>query len=108
MQGLADLPLRLPYQHPLGYSSFHLFPIQLMSEHITRAELFDVLRAQGIGVNVHYIPVHTQPYYRQFGFKVGDFPHAEAYYQRAISLPLHQGLTDAEQDYVMDCLTKRL
>jgi UDP-4-amino-4,6-dideoxy-N-acetyl-beta-L-altrosamine transaminase len=108
MQGLADLPLRLPYQHPLGYSSFHLFPIQVMSEHITRAELFDTLRAQGIGVNVHYIPVHTQPYYRQFGFKVGDFPRAEAYYQRAISLPLHQGLTDAEQDYVMDCLTKRL
>lgn len=107
-QGLSDLAMLLPYQHPLGFSSYHLYPIQVMSEHITRAELFDTLRAQGIGVNVHYIPVHTQPYYRHLGFKVGDFPHAEAYYQRAISLPLHQGLTDAEQDYVMDCLTKRL
>jgi UDP-4-amino-4,6-dideoxy-N-acetyl-beta-L-altrosamine transaminase len=107
-QGLSDLPLRLPYQHPLGYSSYHLYPIQVMSDHLSRAELFDALRAQGIGVNVHYIPVHTQPYYRRLGFKVGDFPHAEAYYQRAISLPLHQGLTDAEQDYVMDCLTQRL
>ena len=62
------------------------------------------MRAAGIGVNVHYIPVHLQPYYRDRGFRVGDFPAAERYYRCAITLPLHPLLTDAEQDAVVAAL----
>jgi dTDP-4-amino-4,6-dideoxygalactose transaminase len=66
--------------------------------------VFDSLRQSGIGVNVHYIPVHTHPYYRALGFQAGDFPEAERYYARAITLPLYPGLTDAEQDEVVEAL----
>ena len=69
-----------------------------------RRSVFDSLRKSGIGVNVHYIPVHTQPYYRALGFQPGDFPEAERYYARAITLPLYPGLTDAEQDAVVEAL----
>jgi len=62
------------------------------------------LREQGIGVNLHYIPVHTQPYYQNMGFKQGDFPEAERYYSEAISLPMYQGLTDQQQDGVVRVL----
>jgi len=102
---LADLPFVLPYQHPDTHSSLHLFPI-LLPVNLDRGQAFNALREKGLGVNVHYIPVHTQPYYRQLGFKPGDFPQAEAYYQRAISIPLHQGLTDTQQDYVVECLAQ--
>lgn len=100
---LADTDWTLPYQHPDTHSSLHLFAV-LVPPSLNRAEVFHRLREQGLGVNVHYIPVHTQPYYRRLGFKMGDFPQAEAYYQRAISIPLHQGLTHDEQSYVIDCL----
>ncbi|UQB42703.1 UDP-4-amino-4,6-dideoxy-N-acetyl-beta-L-altrosamine transaminase [Thiomicrospira microaerophila] len=100
---LANTDLVLPYQHPDSHSSLHLFPI-LLPASLNRAEVFNRLREQGLGVNVHYIPVHTQPYYRRLGFNAGDFPQAEAYYQRAISIPLHQGLTYEEQGYVIDCI----
>ncbi|HSO79118.1 MAG TPA: DegT/DnrJ/EryC1/StrS family aminotransferase, partial [Chromatiaceae bacterium] len=73
-------------------------PIQVQGD---RARVFATLRAAGIGVNVHYIPVHTQPDYARFGFKHGDFPQAEAYYANAISLPLFPTMTEAEQDRVM-------
>ncbi len=59
------------------------------------------MRTAGIGANVHYIPVHLHPWYRQLGFKEGDFPIAEAYYQRAISLPLYYGLSEEEQDFTI-------
>jgi dTDP-4-amino-4,6-dideoxygalactose transaminase len=59
---------------------------------------------QGLAVNVHYIPVHTQPYYRALGHQPGDFPQAEAYYERTLSIPLFGSMTDAEQDRVIDCL----
>jgi UDP-4-amino-4,6-dideoxy-N-acetyl-beta-L-altrosamine transaminase len=100
---LAALPMIRPAQRPDGRSAFHLYPIQLRLEAIgkTRREVFESLRAAGIGVNVHYIPVHLQPYYRRFGFKDGDFPESERYYQRAISIPLFAGMTDAEQDEVV-------
>ena len=62
------------------------------------------MRAQGIGVNLHYIPVHTQPYYQKRGFKQGDFPESEQYYAEAISLPMYAGLTDREQDQVVEAL----
>jgi len=108
---LADLPLTLPYRHPDNRSALHLYPVQIQPENMqpesskTRRQIFDYLRSHGIGANVHYIPVHTQPYYRQrFGFAQGDFPAAEAYYARAITLPLYFSLSEAEQDTVVATL----
>ena len=99
---LKDLPVILPYQHPETESAWHLYVIQV--EAARRREIFEHLRAEGILVNVHYIPVHTQPYYKKLGFKTGDFPEAEQYYRGAITLPLHYGLSDKEQDYVIERL----
>ncbi len=102
---LTDLPIMLPYRNPANYSGFHLYPIQLTADSgKTRKQVFDSLRAQHIGVNVHYIPVHTQPYYAKLGFRQGDFPHAESYYAQAISLPLYYDLSEASQDQVVDAL----
>jgi UDP-4-amino-4,6-dideoxy-N-acetyl-beta-L-altrosamine transaminase len=105
---LANLPLVRPAQSPDGRSAFHLYPIQLHLGAIgrTRRQIFESLRAAGIGVNVHYIPVHLQPYYRRRGFKPGDFPVAERYYESAISIPLFAGMTDAEQQEVVDRLSE--
>jgi UDP-4-amino-4,6-dideoxy-N-acetyl-beta-L-altrosamine transaminase len=107
---LADLPLTLPWQHPDGWSGLHLYVIRLQLERIARShrEVFDALREQGIGVNLHYIPVHTQPYYRAFGFADGDFPESERYYAEAISLPMFPALSDADQDRVVAGLRKAL
>jgi dTDP-4-amino-4,6-dideoxygalactose transaminase len=66
------------------------------------------MRAQGIGVNLHYIPVHTQPYYQKMGFNLGDFPESERYYAEAISLPMYATLTEQEQDDVVEALKKSL
>lgn len=101
---LAALPITLPAQSSDSYSAYHLYPIQVEN----RADVFARLRAGGIGVNVHYIPVHTQPYYRDLGFKRGDFPNAERYYDRAISIPLYAGLTEADQDEVKAVLKAAL
>lgn len=101
-QRLGALPLVLPRQLSECYSSFHLYPIHVKAEDRKRA--FEQLRAKGIGVNVHYIPVHTQPYYQRMGFQVGDFPNAELYYQGAISIPIHQGLSTEDQDQVIRVL----
>jgi UDP-4-amino-4,6-dideoxy-N-acetyl-beta-L-altrosamine transaminase len=103
---LERLPIIRPWQSPDTQSSFHLYPIQLKLEEMkpNRRQVFDALRAQQIGVNVHYIPVHTQPYYRKLGFNRGDLPNAERYYARAISLPLYYDLSEADQDRVIDAL----
>lgn len=103
---LSALPVITPWQSPDGESAWHLYPIQIDGARTTktRREVFDALRAGGIGVNVHYIPVHTQPHYRALGFAPGDFPEAERYYARAISLPMYASLTDAEQDRVVSVL----
>jgi UDP-4-amino-4,6-dideoxy-N-acetyl-beta-L-altrosamine transaminase len=93
-EAFAALPLVLPAPDAEGRSALHLYPVQLV-QHDRRA-VFEGLRARGLGVNVHYIPIHTQPYYRALGFRRGDFPAAEAYYERAITLPLHAGLSDAD------------
>jgi dTDP-4-amino-4,6-dideoxygalactose transaminase len=74
----------------------------------THQEIFESMRDQGIGVNLHYIPVHTQPYYLKMGFKLGDFPESEQYYAEAMSLPMYAGLTDREQDQVVEALKKSL
>ncbi len=103
MTALADLPIDLPYQHPDSASSWHLYVIRTHNPDDRRG-LFDHLRAAGVGVNVHYIPVHTQPYYKGLGFSDGDFPNAESYYSRAISIPLFATMTDAQQDHVINSL----
>lgn len=103
---LAGLPLTTPWQSPNARSALHLYPIVLDPQRSprNRREVFDGLRAAGIGVNVHYIPVHTQPYYRRLGFAPGDFPEAERYYAGAISLPMFPTLTHAQQDEVVAAL----
>jgi len=107
---LKDLPVKLPHQSPDSYSALHLYPIQLQLEKLskTHAQIFSELRDNGLGVNLHYIPVHTQPYYQNMGFKQGDYPEAEKYYSCAISVPLYQGLSFDNQDQVVDVLTKVL
>jgi UDP-4-amino-4,6-dideoxy-N-acetyl-beta-L-altrosamine transaminase len=99
---LARLPLTLPIADES--SAWHLYVVQLPGSADCRQRIFDKMRAAGIGVNVHYIPVHLQPYYRSLGFNDGDFPTAEAYYRHALTLPLYPGLTDSEQDVVMQAL----
>jgi len=79
-----------------------------VKEKSRRKEIFTGLREDGIGVNVHYIPVHLQPYYRKLGFQAGQFPAAEDYYRGAISIPLFSSMTDADQDRVIACLSRRL
>ncbi|ULJ63512.1 UDP-4-amino-4,6-dideoxy-N-acetyl-beta-L-altrosamine transaminase [Wielerella bovis] len=104
---LADLPVGLPFRQPENVSALHLYPVLVAPE--KRRQVFDYLRQNGIGVNVHYIPVHTQPYYReQFGFAHGDFPNAEHYYAQAISLPLYFDLSDDEQKQVVETLKRAL
>lgn len=100
---LADLALTAPWQHPDTYSAFHLYVIQL-EDKASRRRVFEGLRGAGIGVNVHYMPVHTQPYYTALGFHTGQFPAAENYYARAISLPLYPDLTESQQDTVIETL----
>lgn len=105
-EGLAGLALSTPWQHPDGYSGLHLYVIRLDLARLgaRHAEVFEALRARGIGANLHYIPVHTQPYYQRFGFAAGDFPAAEAYYREAISLPMFATLGEDQQDQVMAAL----
>jgi len=107
---LVNLPVTTPWQHPDGYSGLHLYVIRLQLDKISHSHLqvFDALRDLGIGVNLHYIPVHTQPYYQHMGFQPGDFPQAQDYYREAISLPMFQTLTDAQQDKVLTALEMAL
>lgn len=105
-EALADLPLKLPAQMAGQRSALHLYPVQVLDA--DRRAVFDGMRAGGVGVNVHYIPVHTQPYYRALGFRPGAFPEAELYYARAISLPMFPTLTDDQFDHVVKTLTALL
>lgn len=107
---LFGLPLVLPVR-PTGFrSALHLYPVQVdpTRTSVSRRAAFDYLRAAGIGVNVHYIPVHLQPYYRARGFEVGQFPNAERYYQNALSLPLYAGLEDEQQSQVVEAMKQVL
>ncbi|MFM6137162.1 MAG: UDP-4-amino-4,6-dideoxy-N-acetyl-beta-L-altrosamine transaminase [Sphaerospermopsis kisseleviana] len=104
---LADMPVILPWQHPDSLSAWHLYVVQVEpTAKLNREELFTALREGGIGVQVHYIPVHLQPYYRGLGFQVGDFPVAESYYGQAISLPMYAGLRDGDQVRVVELLAR--
>lgn len=107
---LSTLPLVLPYQLPNTYSGLHLYVIKLKLSEIGKShkEVFDTLRESGIGVNLHYIPVHLQPYYKKMGFKKGDYPNAESYYEEAISIPMFHGMTFEQQDEVVKVLKESI
>jgi len=107
---LQGLEVSTPWQLPDSYSAFHLYVIRLQLDKVRKShrEVFDSLREQGIGVNLHYIPVHTQPYYEKMGFSRGDFPEAERYYKEAISLPLYPAMNEADQQKVLTFLREAL
>ena len=106
---LADLPLKLPQRFNDRSSAWHLYVVELTDgAKCDRAALFAAMREAGIGVNVHYIPIHTQPYYERLGFKRGDFPASEAYYDRAITIPLFPAMTDEEQDRVAQVIREHV
>jgi UDP-4-amino-4,6-dideoxy-N-acetyl-beta-L-altrosamine transaminase len=109
-EALAALPLQLPWNHPDARSALHLYPVRLRLDQIGRShrDVFEELRRRGIGVNIHYIPVHTQPYYRALGFTDGMFPEAERYYAEAISLPMFPTITDEQQREVVRVLREVL
>lgn len=105
-QLLQNLPITLPYQLEGTYSGLHLYIIRLQLDKTskTHKEVFDALRDNGVGVNLHYIPIHTQPYYKKMGFNIGDFPESESYYREAISLPIFHGMAVEEVEYVASVL----
>jgi UDP-4-amino-4,6-dideoxy-N-acetyl-beta-L-altrosamine transaminase len=107
---LAGLPVTVPWRDPDAASAWHLYVIRLQLDAIDRSrrDVFESLREAGIGVQVHYIPVHLQPYYRALGFSPGDFPEAEAYYEEAISIPMYADLSRADQETVVRCLEAAL
>ena len=107
---LKALPVTAIGRHPDSHSAFHLYVVRLKLDAIrtSHLEVFEGLRKNGIGVNLHYIPVHTQPYYLKLGFDWGDFPEAERYYREAITLPLYFGLSEAQQNEVVDALKSLL
>ena len=109
-EALKDMPLVLPWQSPDSSSAWHLYVIRLASGRTGKSHLqvFQELRSAGINVNLHYIPVHTQPYYLQLGFKWGGFPQAEKYYREAISTPMYFSLTNSQQDFVIETIRKIL
>lgn len=107
---LTSLPVTTPWQDPDSYSGLHLYVIRLQLDKIgkTHRQVFEALRELGIGVNLHYIPVHTQPHYQRMGFRTGDFPNAERYYAEAISLPMFQTMSEDQQHEVTSALSKAL
>ncbi len=107
---LADLPLTLPWQHPDSHSAYHLYVVRLQLDRlsVSHRTVFEALRAKDILVNLHYIPVHTQPFYQKLGFKPGDFPKAEQYYREAISIPMHVNLSDTDMVFVANSLREAM
>ena len=105
---LAEVPLRIPWQHPDTMSSYHLYVIRLDLDKIqkTQPQIHDELIDLGILVNLHYIPVYRQPFYEKMGFKAGYCPEAESYHRDALSIPMYPTLSTEEQDRVIDTLKK--
>ncbi len=105
---LNDTPVTRPWQHPDCHSALHLYIVRVQESRMnySHREVFERMRADGIGVNLHYIPVYRQPYYERMGFRPDDFPEAEHYYSEAISVPIYPGLTaDQQREVVMRLLT---
>ena len=103
---LLSLPLQLPFQNPENASSWHLYVVRVAAN--IRAFIFEHMRTAGIGVNLHYIPIHTQPFYQAMELDYGQFPEAESYYAEAISIPLYAGMSDEDQRRVVMVLTQAL
>ncbi|KAA6233327.1 UDP-4-amino-4,6-dideoxy-N-acetyl-beta-L-altrosamine transaminase [Chlorobium phaeovibrioides] len=105
---LSSLPILTPWQHAVSYSSYHLYVIRLQLNKInkTQRQIYEAIYAEGILVNLHYIPIYRQPYYEKTGFSAGYCPQAEQYYSEAISIPMYPGLTEAKQDHVLNVLRK--
>jgi UDP-4-amino-4,6-dideoxy-N-acetyl-beta-L-altrosamine transaminase len=103
----ADLPATTPWQHPDAESAWHLYILRIDRQQTARShrEIFETLRAAGIGVNLHYLPVYRQPYYRELGFRRGHCPNAEDFYAEAISLPMYPSMTEEEQRQVIAAVT---
>jgi dTDP-4-amino-4,6-dideoxygalactose transaminase len=107
---LAEMPITRPLIDVLDESAWHLYVIRIDPKRSgkTRRQVYDSMHAAGIGVQVHYIPVHLQPYYRNLGFKPGHCPEAELYSEQALSLPLYPAMSDAQQDQVVAALRTSL
>lgn len=107
---LGDIPVTLQSRPEDCFSGMHLYVIRLQTDNLIKShkQIFIELREAGIGVNLHYIPLHTQPWYQAMGFKTGDYPHAEQYYAQAISLPMFPDLSDAQVLTVVNTLKKIL
>ena len=106
---LASLPVVTPWQHPDTESAWHLYVVCLPNESaLQQRAVFESLRDMGIGANIHYIPVHTQPQYGRMGFQYGDYPNAEAYYEKAITVPLYPTMEWETQDQVVEALEKAM
>jgi UDP-4-amino-4,6-dideoxy-N-acetyl-beta-L-altrosamine transaminase len=105
---LKSFPLTLPWQHPQGRSSYHLYPVRVHNDGITRGQrqVYDTFLAERIWVNIHYIPVYRQPYFENLGFRAGYCPEAERFYKETISLPIFPTLTEVDQDRVIDLLNR--
>ncbi len=109
-QMFLSLPVETPWQHPNSYSSYHLYVIRLKLDEInkTHRQVYEALRTTDIFVNLHYIPVYRQPYYEQMGFSAGYCAQAEQYYSEVISIPMYPGLTEAQQNHVVNVFRKAL
>lgn len=107
---LKDLPLKVPYQNTDTDSSWHLYIVRVDFNKVkkTKKQIFAEMKVKGVCLNLHYIPVHTQPYYQNLGFKHGDFPVSEKYYEEAFTLPLYYSLTDEQQEYIVSTLKEVL
>ena len=107
---LADLPLRTPKQSADTNSSWHIYVVRLDKTRVrkSKTEIFEAMKVRGVTLNLHYIPVHMQPYYQALGFKQGDFPVSERYYEEAFTLPLYYELSDEQQDAVVGALREVL
>lgn len=101
---LSNLDIQLPYSKGDSDTCWHLYVINLLDPSVSRLNLFNFLRMKGIGVNVHYIPIHTQPFYQNLGFKWGDFPECEKYYSHALTLPLYPNLSYEDQNFIIRCV----
>ncbi len=108
-RAFLNLPIRCPTRQSDTFSSFHLY-IVLLDDSVRagRQQIYEAMLEQGVGVNIHYMPVHLQPYYRNLGFSPGEFPVAEDYHSRAITLPLFPAMTSADQRKVIDALVRSI
>ncbi len=107
---LADLPIRIPKQSADTNSSWHIYAVRLdkTCTSKSKAEIFEEMKKRGVTLNLHYIPVHLQPYYQALGFQQGDFPASERYYEEAFTLPLYYELKDEQQNQIVRALREVL